>query len=227
MTSTRFPGKVLKEANGKTILSWVIDAVRRTPGINGVCVATPHGNVHDPVVDEAFRLDAKVYRGSESDVLSRFAEAAEMVGADAIMRITSDCPLSDPNINGQVLNLLREGDVDYACNNEPFSFPHGFDCEVFTIQALRTANEQAKLAYEREHVTPWLKRSEQIRKRYLVSSHPELAKWRLTVDYPEDYELFKKLVEDNKIKRFDYNAIIQKLTLEPDLLEINRLRRQR
>jgi len=194
MSSTRMPEKILRTAAGRSVLEWVVRAASATRGIDGVCIAIPHKDKHSPLVKEAYRLGVEVAFGSETDVLSRFVRAVDQIGADVIMRVTTDCPLSDPCINAQVLALLEDG-VDYACNNEPFAFPHGLDCEVFTHQILKQADRDATEQYDREHVTPWIKRTTNVKRRYLVGPGGEAALWRWTLDYPEDFEFFNAIAD--------------------------------
>ena len=96
--------------------------------------------------------------GSENDVLSRYHQAAVSVKADIIMRVTGDCPLIDPEICGRVLVLMGNG-VEYASNVDPRGWPKGLDCEVFTFDALDRAHKEADDPYDREHVTPWMRRN--------------------------------------------------------------------
>lgn len=227
MTSSRMPGKVLAQAGGRTVLEWVVRAVAATEGIGGVCIAVPESDAHEPVVAEALRLGAEVARGSEHDVLSRFAAAARQVDASAIMRVTTDCPLSDPTINAQVLALLTEDGVDYACNNEPVGYPHGLDCEVFTREILMAADRQATEPYDREHVTPWIKRSPGLTRRYLVGPGGPQASWRWTVDHPEDFEFFRAIAEALGDDLSDSNAVAAYLNAHPKLHGINQRHRQR
>lgn len=227
MTSSRMPGKVLRQAGGKSILSWVVRAVSRTSGIEGVCIAIPEGVVHDPIVAEANRIGAKVVRGSETDVLSRFHLAAQEVDASIIMRVTTDCPFSDPKINARVLALVVDEGAAYACNNEPFSYPHGLDCEVFTRDALVEAHEKAIHSYDREHVTPWIKRSAHINRRYLIGAGYPPPDWRMTVDHPEDFEFFSKVVQKLSDRISDHLAVAEFLEENPSLLDINSHLKQR
>ncbi|MEM1274335.1 MAG: glycosyltransferase family protein [Pseudomonadota bacterium] len=221
MTSSRMPGKVLKEAGGRTLLAWVVRAVSKTPGIDAVCVAIPEGTAHDPIVAEANHIGATVARGSETDVLSRFHVAAQEVDASIIMRVTTDCPFSDPAINAKVLALIAEVGVDYACNNEPFSYPHGLDCEVFTREALVEAHHTATDPYDREHVTPWIKRAAHLTRRYLVGTGFPPADWRMTVDHPEDFEFFKKVVEVLGDRVSDHLAVAEFLEANESLHKLN------
>ncbi len=194
-TSTRLPNKVMMPLGGVSVLGHVILRCRSTAGVDEVCCAVPDGRIHDEVAAEARTYGAKVYRGSEHDVLNRFAEAAKANGADEIMRVTSDCPLADPAVCAQVLSLRRAANVDYACNNMPPTWPHGLDCEVFTKGLLNRANLLADEPYHREHVTPWMRVSRGISRANLFASQPEYAAYRWTLDFPEDYIFFKRLFD--------------------------------
>lgn len=227
MTSTRLPGKVLRVVQGRTILEWVVRASLRVPGIDVVCVAVPTGVEHDPVVAEATRLDTIVVRGPETDVLERFRLAAQHLDAGVVMRVTTDCPLMDPIVCGEVLSLLSARDVDYACNNEPFTFPHGLDCEVFTRAVLERAAANAHDPHDREHVTPWIKRDPSVSRAYLRGPGGEMAQWRLTVDTPEDLAFFEELAARLGPDMPAWQDVAAILRASPQLHDINRVCRQR
>lgn len=194
--SSRLPGKVLLPLAASTVLAEVLRRCRAVPGVDVVCCAVPHGPLDDVVAEVAAGAGAEVSRGSETDVLDRYWQAARQVGADLVMRVTSDCPLTDPGLCGQVIQLVGPG-VDYASNNMPPGFPHGLDCEAFTVQALGEAAARATDAADREHVTPWLRRSDPARIRALAGPGGDLVRHRWTLDHPEDYlflrEVFRRL----------------------------------
>lgn len=189
--SSRLPGKVLKPLAGGTVLAEVLRRCRAIPGADLVVCAVPEGERDDPVAAEAQRCGAIVTRGSESDVLDRYLQASKAVGADVVMRVTSDCPLIDPGVCGAVLGLRAEKDADYACNNLPPSFPHGLDCEAFTRDALELAWREGTAREDREHVTPWLRRAPEIRRAVLAGPGGDLVHLRWTLDFLEDYDFFK------------------------------------
>ncbi|MDP3513896.1 MAG: glycosyltransferase family protein [Sulfuritalea sp.] len=189
--SSRLPGKVLKPLAGGTVLEEVLRRCRAIPGADLVVCAVPEGGKDDPVAAEARRCGAIVTRGSETDVLDRYLQASKAVGAAVVMRITSDCPLIDPEVCGAVLELRAAEDADYACNNLPPSFPHGLDCEAFTRDALEMAWREAIAPEDREHVTPWLRRAPEIRRAVLAGPVGNFAHLRWTLDFPEDYDFFK------------------------------------
>src|SRR5262249_39002825 len=148
--------------------------------------ATPDSADSDPVAEEAERCGALVVRGSEKDVLSRYADAARAAQADVVMRITSDCPFVDPLICTRVLSLLAQADYAFL----PTSWPHGLGCEAFPASLLFAAEQQADEPYEREHVTPWI-RARAKPKATLTGPGAPFNALRWTLDYPEDYAFMK------------------------------------
>lgn len=190
--STRLPGKVLEDLAGHTVLEHVLHRCRAIPGADLVCCAVPIGASSDRVADEARRAGASVYRGDEHDVLARYYGAAREADATVVMRVTSDCPLIDPQVCGAVLRLRAERGADYVCNNMPRTGPHGLDCEAFTFAALERAAREASDASSREHVTPWLRSHPQL-VRLNLPAEPQGLELRWTLDYPEDLAFLRAL----------------------------------
>ena len=195
MGSSRLPGKVLRRLGERSVLAEVIRRCRAIPGADVVCCAGPEGAADDPLAAEAERAGATVFRGDETDVLARYAGAAQVLDADVVMRITGDKPLIDPEICGRLLRLRAEADADFACNNMPSGWPHGLDCEVFTGEALARADAKARQAEDREHVTPWLRRHADLRRVNLQGPGGDCVDLRWTLDYPEDLTFFEALFE--------------------------------
>ena len=137
---------------------------------------------------------AAVYRGSESDVLERFFEAAQAHRADAILRVTADNPFFDAPTADALLALLSEG-FDYVANNLERTFPYGIDLEAFTLDALAQAHREAGEAGAREHVTPFIRTRPGRFKQGSLTHSEDLSALRLTVDTPEDYHRAKSLFE--------------------------------
>ena len=101
--STRFPRKVLAPLQGRPMLAHIIERVARASLVDHVVVATTDGPGDDEVAALATALGAGVTRGSEDDVLSRYVLAAHEHDADVVVRITADCPLTDPAIVDSVI----------------------------------------------------------------------------------------------------------------------------
>jgi glutamate-1-semialdehyde 2,1-aminomutase/spore coat polysaccharide biosynthesis protein SpsF len=193
MRSSRLPGKVMLDLGGRTVLSHVIERCRAVSSADAVCIATVDSPPEDPIADEACRCGAAVFRGSENDVLARYHHAAVSLGATTVMRVTSDCPLIDPDVCEMVLAEHRRGGWDYTANNLARSWPHGLDCEAMTAGALARAHASASQPAEREHVTPWLRRNPHLRRANVGCPEPNLAGLRWTLDYPEDIAFFRAL----------------------------------
>ena len=141
----------------------------RIEGVDIVVCAVPDEAASDHIEKIADAVGVVTHRGSEKDVLLRYLGATKMVDADVILRVTSDCPLIDPEIAADVVQLRKTKSCHYAANNMPRTFPHGLDCEAFTREALEQAHIEARDDYDREHVTPWLRQADNIVRANLTS----------------------------------------------------------
>lgn len=193
--SSRLPGKVLAPLGARTALARCLSRCAAIPSVDVVVAAIPETPDNDPLALEAAACGAMVFRGDERDVLARYASAARAVNADVVMRVTSDCPFIDPLLCGHVRDLLDETGADYACNNAPPRFPHGLDCDVFPASHLHRAHETATAPYDREHVTPWLRRTPGLHRAALVGPGGALARMRWTLDHGEDLRFFQAMFD--------------------------------
>ena len=142
-----------------------------------------------------------------------------MVGADTVMRVTSDCPLIDPDICRLVLERLDQAGADYACNNNPPTWPHGLDCEAMTASVLYRADSEAHALFDREHVTPWIRRHPDVA-RVNVTGPATHADWRWTLDYSADYAFFQA-VFDALGDEPSLTGVLELLAKRPDIVAIN------
>ncbi len=229
MGSTRLPGKVMRKLCGKTVLGHVIARVRACRLIDEVVVATTTLARDDVVGEEGLRHGAKIFRGSEDDVLSRFYGAAQEAGADIVVRVTSDCPLYDPAVLDrmmeQFLSAHREGKGgDYFCNFLKRTFPRGLETEIFTFAALAQAAREAVKPYEREHVTPYFYRHPEIFSLAAIENDADLSFHRWTLDTAEDWSLIHAIYENlgrNGDGIFGMEAVLGLLAKHPELSLLN------
>lgn len=191
MLSTRLPGKVLKQISDKTLLEILVIRLKKSEKLSQILVATSDHNSDDVIVDECRRLQVSSFRGSQEDVLGRFAHAAEFTNSDVVVRITADCPLVDPRLVDEMIEKFMGLDYDYVSNTNPPSYPDGFDIEIFTRSILSRAHREATDAFDREHVTTWIKRNAE--KTLNVSGSEDLSHLRITVDEQVDLDLLNKL----------------------------------
>lgn len=194
MTSTRLPGKVLLPVLGRPLLEYHLERLGRSRLLDQVVLATTVNASDDPLAALGAARGLTVVRGSEDDVLSRYALAAAAGDADVVVRVTSDCPLIDPQLVDQAVAAFLEGGADY-CSIDVTTYPRGLDCEVFSRVLLDEAHRLAADPYEREHVTPYIHmHPERFRLCRLVSPLPPLA-YRWCVDEPGDFALVSRLIE--------------------------------
>lgn len=229
MTSTRLPGKVLLPLAGEPMLARLIERLRRVRRANGIVVATTTNATDDPIAALCAQLDVPCHRGSEQDVLSRYADAARLYGADVVVRITADCPLIDPALIDQLIETYEEGDSDYVSNMLPPTWPYGMAVEVFSAAALAQAHAEATQAAEREHVTPFLYWHPERYRLRNVASPVDLSRHRWTVDTPEDYELVRRLFDHlmPTQPQFTQADVLALLDQHPDWIAINQHVRQK
>lgn len=199
--STRLPNKILKTINGKTLLEIHINRLRKVKLVEDIFIATTISNEDDVIVDLAKTLNIKYSRGSVNDVLDRFYQTVKNENADFIVRLTSDCPLIDPNLIDEVIEVAINKNLDYYSNGIIESYPDGQDIEVFKFAALKLAWENAKLISEREHVTPYIRVNSSYYKKLPFTSDNHLSpvnynNVRLTVDEINDFLVIEKIIKD-------------------------------
>jgi spore coat polysaccharide biosynthesis protein SpsF len=221
--STRLPGKVLLPLLGEPILAHVVNRVRRATSVDATVVATTTLPDDDAIVELGLRSGWLVARGSEMDLLARYLDAARAHDAERVVRITSDCPLIDPQVVDEVVEALASAGSDYASNTlEPRTWPRGLDVEAMTMDALeRTAREDHDPA-SREHATPFIYRHPG---RFSLTRVPlpvDLSTHRWTVDTPEDYELVRRIYDALGRDDFTWRAALETVERHPDWSDLNR-----
>jgi spore coat polysaccharide biosynthesis protein SpsF len=193
MGSTRLTGKVLLELGGRPMLALLLARVQA--GVDGsVVVATSTKPADDAVARVATELDVPVVRGPEHDVLARFALAGESFPADHVVRLTADCPLTDPNIVTEAVERHVRLRADYTSNTLARTYPDGLDVEVMTSAVLRRAAQEATTEDEREHVTPFVYRRPRRHRLAALCSSLFLGAERWTVDTAADVERLRTIV---------------------------------
>ena len=157
MNSSRLPGKVLLDIEGKSTLERVITRIKLSKLLDHLVVATTNNEIDNVIVNLCEHLGIDVYRGQENDVLGRFLDAASHFKGTTIVRITADCPMHDSAVIDAAIDLYEKSDYDYVSNVVKRSFPDGLDAEVFSYSLLETCNNEAKHPFFREHVTTYIR----------------------------------------------------------------------
>jgi len=220
MGSSRLPGKVLAEVCGKPILHYVISRARQARTLNLVVVATSDDSTDD-VIEEFCEINrVQYFRGSQSDVLDRHYHAAKHFHADAIVRLTADCPLLDPIVIDEVVRTFVSGKFDYVSSAE--NYPDGLDTEIFSWKALKKTWQEARLLSEREHVTSYIIKNPRRFRLGSVINDQDLSHMRWTVDEPEDLELVRRVYQALVHKPiFGMHDILALFQQNPSLFTIN------
>jgi spore coat polysaccharide biosynthesis protein SpsF (cytidylyltransferase family)/glutamate-1-semialdehyde aminotransferase len=219
--STRLPEKVLADICGRPMLWHVVDRVRRSRLLDDVVVATTTQPGDDRVALLCDENGWACFRGSEEDVLDRFTLAAREARADAVVRVTADCPLIDPEVIDRVVEEYCRGDAGYVSNILVYTWPQGLDVEVFSVAALERAWREAVLPAEREHVTPWLRASPDVARRDVRSDLDGV--WhgqRWTVDEEQDLHFVRAIYArlwTRERRDFRLHDVVRLLEQEPAL----------
>lgn len=158
MSSSRLPGKCLLPVAGVPLA--VLCACRAANRGREVVVATSDDSSDDLLASTVARYDIAVVRGSLDDVLGRFSEACSGLNDDdTVVRLTADNPFVDGGLIEAVEERYRAGSAEYYGTRSPVDgLPYGLSVEVFSVRMLRAADREAGAAFEREHVTPWIRR---------------------------------------------------------------------
>ncbi len=226
MGSTRLPGKVMKPILGVPMIELLLKRLSQSQRLDRIVVATSSDGNNQPLIDHVKRLGFSCEQGSEDDVLSRFLQTARLHNASTIVRITGDCPLVDPELVDQAIQLFEESDVDYCSNCSPATYPDGLDVEVFSMAALERAEVSARNHADREHVTPVLRESGDFRTTAL-ENETDLSDLRWTVDEPEDFEVISQVFEAFAPDiYFDWNRILQLQESNPALFHANHIHKR-
>jgi spore coat polysaccharide biosynthesis protein SpsF len=228
MNSTRLPGKVALPFVGScTFLGWVVERIRRSDAVERVVVATSIDPRDDTIEDICARHAVAIVRGSEDDVLARFADTIKKFPAGVIVRATADNPLLDVAEMDRIIAILEADDLDYVTSHSA-GLPLGTGTEAFTAGAFARVAAAAADAYEREHVTPFFYRHPQLFKQRKISpltAHPFASRARLTLDTEQDLRLLKALANamgfSQPATQPSTGAILAFLESRPDLAAIN------
>ena len=193
LASSRLPRKVLADLGGKPMIVRVLERAAAIRGVDLVVAAVPLGDwdLSMAVAEAGFLC----YYGSATDVLARYARIAVMLQAEIVVRITGDCPLLAPDVSRDVLLAFLRGDFDYVSNVGPGT--DGLDTEVFTSSALLEANATgARDAYDREHVTPAIRRrADELGRGAVVAVPSGGALCKLSVDTVGDLDRVRAIYD--------------------------------
>lgn len=222
-SSSRLPGKVMLPILGRPMLARQLERLRRAGSLDGLMIATSLSATDDPVARLAEEESLPVFRGSLEDVLDRFYSASLPYAPEHCVRLTGDCPLTDPQLVDTLVAAHLGGDHDYTSNALEPTFPDGMDVEVVRFACLEEAWREATLLSQREHVMPFITGQPG---RYRLCSYKggrDLSALRWTVDEPDDFELIRAIYEElyPADPAFSTSDVLALLERRPELKTLN------
>jgi len=213
----------MKPILGKPMLFRQIERVRRAHKIGKLVIATSNHPSDDCIEELCFSMPVGCFRGSLINVLERYYCAARLHQPAHVVRLTGDCPLADPRlIDTMIEQHLREGN-DYTFIGQTHGHQHGLDAEIMTFAALETSRSNASDPYEREHVTPYIKKHPEHFRIGTVASPADFSSYRWTVDTADDFAFVRQVYEIlyPKNPQFSTEDIMDLLEQQPQLQKIN------
>jgi len=226
MSSTRLPGKVLRQILGRAMLALLVERLQFARQLDGVVVATTVNPADDPIETLTQELGIGCFRGSEEDVLDRVLQAANAFAAEVIVDITGDCPLVETAKVDEMLSSFMEMSIDFMANRLDGSYPDGLGLRIFKKELLQKIDHLTKNPVDREHVTLYIWEHPELFsiQHFNNRLNPKYWDLRLTVDTREDFDLISKIFEElyPANQNFGLPEIIDLLERKPEMLDINR-----
>lgn len=226
MASSRLPGKIMLQACGKTMLEHMVSRVKQSKKLDEIIVATTINKLDDVIENWCIKNNIKCFRGPENDVLKRFKLAKDFFSVDIIVRLCSDCPLIDPKIIDDVIEVFELNNFDFVSNSFPTEgrkYPDGMGVEVFSSKLLEESDIFAKKPSEKEHVTFFMWMQPQKYKIFRLDYKKDISNFRLNLDYIQDYYLIRSVFEALYYKNnlFTMEDILICLESHPEICEFN------
>lgn len=231
MTSSRLPGKVLRQVVGKPMLAHLVERATRATLVEDIVVATTTNPADDQIEAACRRLGVNCFRGSEEDVLGRVLGAARKFRIDLIVELTGDNVLIDPFVIDRVVQTYLDGDVDYVSNALQLTYPLGLNVQVFSTETLAEVDQLTADPVDREHVSLYIyEHPERFKLRNVESGlPPRYSGIRLTVDTADDFDVitavYEALYADDP--QFGLTEVLQLFDRQPELAGRNRHVQQR
>jgi spore coat polysaccharide biosynthesis protein SpsF len=219
--STRLPNKIIQLLDQKsTVLDYVINQTTNSKLIEKIIIATTNLVEDDVILKTVSKKNLDYFRGDSNDVLDRYYQCAKKFSLSTIVRITSDCPLVDPNIIDDSIKFFKNNSFDYVSNVHPQTFPIGIAVEVFSFESLQKAWKNAKLPSEREHVTPYLYNNKKFNI-YNLEYSTNLTSIRITIDRENDLKLVRNVVSKIKNRPILLSDIVKLHNEDPKMFKLN------
>lgn len=212
--SKRFPSKILKKIDHRTVIEYLIDSIAKKFPKKDIIIATTSNNNDDKLVKIVKEKKIKFFRGSEKNVLKRYINCAQKFKVQNIIKITSDCPLVDVDLIYKMKNIFQKKKIDYLANTYPphkSKFPDGTDIEIYKFNSLKRLNRLTNNDEDKEHVTNFFWKNPKIFKTLTLNSKKNLSKYKYSLDYKNELILIKEILKKLKLKKYkpSYQNIVK------------------
>jgi len=223
MGSTRLPGKVMREVDGKNpALFYTVNQIQSCKLIDKIVIATTDLNEDSIIVNYVKKLNVEYFQGSSEDVLDRCYQCAKKFGFSTIIRLTADNILIDPEIVDNAIKLFQNNNYDYITNELIRTFPQGIFVEILSFKTIENVWKNANLPSEREHVTTYIKNHKEKFNIFNIENSINISHFRLTIDTIDDLKLVKKIIAKIKHRPILMKDILDLFSREPELISINK-----
>jgi len=204
MSSTRFPGKVLCEINGKPLVQYLLESLFHCSDIDQVVVATSVESTDDPIVEFCHSLGVECYQGPLENVAGRFAKLLDRYKFDAFIRLSGDSPLLDHRLVSKAVSYFRNGEFDLVTNTLKRTFPKGQSVEIINRDVFKATYQLMRTRNEKEHVTTYFYLHSERFKIYNFESGENFGNVQLSVDTLDDMQKFKAIVTSMERPHWQY-----------------------
>lgn len=217
-SNARMPGAAMSPVMGEPMIWRQIERIRRARTLDKLVVATSSASSDDALAGFLLGRGVSVHRSAPSDALECFSTSAAAWSPSHAVRLTADCPLTDPQIIDQAVHMALETGADYVSNCVSPTYPAGLEVEVMTTEAVLAAAAAAHSASDREQVTPFIRRDPDRFSQAHLTRYLDLSGLRWTVDRPEDFAFVRAIFQRfQKDTGFSLSDILELLDERPDL----------
>jgi len=224
LSSNRFPRKVLSDLHGSPMVLRQLERIDRCTRLDQIVVATSVESSDDELVEVLESHNICVRRGPLANVFERFSRVIDEFSPQHVVRLTADCPLADPQVIDDLVELHVNSGADYTSNVLERTFPHGLDAECATREVFSRLAQLQLTDQEREHVTLGIYRRPGEFTFSSLTQRADYSDLRWTVDYPNDLE-FVRIVYDalyDANSAFSTQDVVDLLTAHPELRHTGR-----
>jgi spore coat polysaccharide biosynthesis protein SpsF len=205
MSSTRLPGKVMRFINGKPMIYWQIQRIKKAKLVDKLILAISEDTSDDVLAEYLGSINQVYVRGSLNDVFDRFKKVASIYKSQSIVRLTGDCPLVMPELIDEIIEQFYSHNLDYMSNILTLTFPDGLDVEIFKSGVLdRLLNLNLSMS-EREHVTLGIINRQEIFSTRNYFNDRNISSYRWTVDNLKDFEFVSKVFAHFELNEVNFS----------------------